>query len=158
MNTRPMKPASLERAEGYPGKGGLRNRSKAQIDAQIEAEASIPPIGAPFTDMAPRAQKKWKILGHEWAVVLKETDREFLRLYCEMWVDLMDTQVMLSALGPICNTRDGYKMSPYAVRAGSLRAEMMRMLVQVGGTPAARQKVEISKPSEGQSKIESLMN
>ena len=153
-----MKPASLERLEGYPGKGGSSNRSKKEIDDQIAAEAHIGEIGPPFPDMSPKAQEKWKVLQHEWALILKASDRDFLRLYCETWCDLMEAQTMVAVLGPATLVELGSKQNIWAVRVERCRDLLRRLLVEVGGTPSARQKVEISKPPEKGGKFAGLTN
>lgn len=152
-----MKPAAQERAEGYPGKGGSTNRSKKEIDEQIKAESNIPDIGPPFPDMSPKAQEKWKVLEHEWALILKQSDRDFLRLYCEVWVDLMEAQTMVALLGPAALTSET-KQNAWATRAERCRDLLRRLLIEVGATPSARQKVEIAAPKKSGNKFEGLIN
>ena len=147
------KPAELERLDGYPGKG------RRQRKEDIENLPELGEIGEPFADMADETKAKWYELAKEWSTILKNTDREFLRLYCEAWYDMIESHRMCQTLGKTSTTKLGeLKTSPWALRLNQQRDMVRRLLMEVGATPAARSKVMMEDGSKKSSKFEGLMN
>jgi P27 family predicted phage terminase small subunit len=146
---------------GYPGKGGGA-KSNAEIKASVAAGKTIGPIGDPFPDMAEPAKAKWYELSVSWSILLKATDRQALRIFCETWCDLMVAQTMTAMEGPVVPLKDGSAMreSIWANRVHKLRPLVNKMLTDFGATPSARTRVELvpQGPVKAESKFNGLVN
>lgn len=130
------KPLELEALDGFPGKAGNA------IKRAHEAVTMIPSVGPPFDDMSPQAKEKWKVLQFEWNAVLKETDREFLRMYCESWAEYQKAVMMIAVEGEVTTNGAGSKVrSPWILIRDKHKDDLMKMLIQFGATPAARARV-----------------
>lgn len=148
------KPIEHEALEGYPGK-----RKKKVSFAQ---EYDVPGIGKPYVHMRPLAKEKWIELAETWKYVLKATDREMFRQYCEIWVDMRSAEDMYYVQGHVVPTeKGGWKKSPYFQVAMDCRDRLNRMCQEFGATPAARARVakEIDDPNsnKNKSKFKGLM-
>lgn len=154
------KPAELARLDGYPGKGC--RKSNADLGKQAAAADQLAPVGEPYPDMSDKAKAKWEELRRVWWILLKETDREPLRIYCETWCDLMEAQTMVLAFGAIMPTitGDSFRESPWSIKVHRYRQMLHKMLQDFGATPASRQRVELnnSGPVDPTSKFKGLVN
>lgn len=154
------KPMELKRLDGYPDKGGGKLGTEAERDAYFEVVDKLAPVGEPYPDMSERAKAKWYELQRDWYVLLKQTDRDQLRLYCETWANLMEAQAMVAAFGTTTTTaQGGIKAAPWAVQVNQLRDQCRRMLADFGANPAARQRVGLgNEPEKPKTKFGDLVN
>ena len=154
-------PAELQAMLGHPDKGGGA-KSVAETKAKVAAAAKLSPVGAPFDDMTEVAMAKWYSLSETWKVLLRETDREALRMLCETWVELMEAQTMMLIVGQVVPSKDGTSLteSSWSRKVGKLRPLVHKMLVEFGATPSARNRVDISDPGpvKPSSKFDGLVN
>lgn len=129
------KPVELEALDGFPGKRG-------NITKDVYSRVSdLAGVGPPFEDMTDLAKEKWKVLQFEWNCFLKQTDREYLRAYCDTWADWRIAKDHLDAEGMVVMGKEGPVRSPWTFIADKKMAEITKMLIQFGATPLARTKV-----------------
>lgn len=107
------------------------------------------PIGAPYPSMSPAAQEIWGELTEEWAVVLKRTDRQAMKIYCEARAELDEAMDRVAREGMTVMSRNGETISPW-VRLVDIRRETCRkMLGEFFGTPSARGRQYVGDNDDG---------
>lgn len=144
LNTNSPKTLEQKRLEGFPGKKGDCEKDAAEVSVQL------PVVGAPFEDMSDEAKNQWKVLAWEWEVLLKETDREFLRLYCETWDELRKARLMIQVEGAVMvGTKGGLVQNPWCRIAADKETKMIQMLDKIGATPTARARVLTADAKNG---------
>ncbi len=135
MAGRKPKPRELRVLEGNPGRRALP-----------PPDISTTPVGEPPPSLGGVEQSIWHTLAAEcpW---LREADRGLLELFTRSWLTMVVSQRRVVAIMASDAPGDGDReMAELAQRAyASSRTDCLRMLAEMGATPATRAKV--SQPS-----------
>ena len=94
------------------------------------------------------AQRAWPKIAEQLteARILTKLDAQALATYCEMFARWRDACDKIETFGPVVKTgQGGLKLSPFWVAFVQSSAEMRRLLIEFGMTPAARARVEAIK-------------
>lgn len=141
MAGRRPKPTALKLVEGNPGKRPLNKR-------EPKPRVRMPSPPAWLTGEAKRhfqrVGKKLVALG-----LLTDVDRDAFGAYCAAYARMAKAEAMVKEQGEVVRApKTGVPMAnPWLSIARQERAAAQKLLVEFGLTPAARSKVEVTKPA-----------
>jgi P27 family predicted phage terminase small subunit len=132
------KPAELQTVLGNPGRRPLKPQKKG-----------IGEIGPPPPDLSPLAKSKWVEAADAWKVFLRRSDRDALRIYCEVWAELIEAQKKVKESGAMVLTPNGMvQKSPWLSKVEQSREFIRKMLAEFGASPSARNGVSENASDE----------
>lgn len=137
MRGRRPKPTYLKVITGNPGKRPLNTR-------EPKPAAALPTCPA---HLCPSAKAEWKRLAHLLHDIglLSKLDRTILAGYCQSYGRWVEAEKKLMDSPAILKMPSGYvQQNPWLTIANKQLELMHRYMVELGLTPAARSKVEIS--------------
>jgi P27 family predicted phage terminase small subunit len=140
MRGRKPKPTHLKMVAGNPGKRPL-NEDEPQPGA----------IGNPPKELCPAARRKWRamIIETVWGQMLTAADRDLLAEYCRLYIKKLEAEEMLKEHGPVVAAPNGFPCpSPWVAIANRCAADMLKIAAECGGTPSARSRLQVAKPSK----------
>lgn len=145
----PRKPTSLKALEGFPGK---QRRSPAE--PKPAAELPDPP-----DHLSDEAKALWQRVGPKFAAmgVMAQVDELAFAMLCESyaaWADL----IRRARRGETIVKVHGQSIpSPYLVRADREAEKVRRLLAEFGGSPAARARLTVEKPSTPADELQNFL-
>lgn len=158
---RPPKPTKLKVLEGNPGNRPL-NENEPEPDEGIP---EAPP------ELCARAREEWKTRGPGLVAmgVLTTIDGAVFASYCQAYADWRNARESLQKLlatSPPGNQggaflaatgQGGLKKSPLVTVANEAEMRMVKWAAELGMTPAARARLQVTPPHETESKLKSLL-
>ncbi len=129
------KPTALKMIAGNPGRRPL-NLSEPQPGA----------IGEPHYKLPRAAKRKWRELcqDHVWGQVLTAADRDILEHYCRLHARLLQAEAMVDEHGLLVTSPNGFPVqSPYVAIANRCRADLIKVAIELGGTPSSRSRLSV---------------
>ena len=143
MGRRP-KPTAVKKLAGNPGKRKLN-----QTEPQPRKRAPRMPEEFRGT---PR-ETQWRRITRELRgmQLLTSADADAIALYCDTYCRWQDATKHLSEEGMIVHTENGFPIqSPYLGIANKCMAQMQKLLIEFGMTPAARSRIHLpgEKPAD----------
>ncbi len=129
------KPTRLKVLAGNPGKRAL-NRHEPQ------PTPGVPPCPVQLSE---EAKREWKRISKELdrLGLLTVLDRAALSAYCQAWGRWIEAEERLRQHGVIVKSPNGFPVqSPYLAVANKAMAQMGKLLVEFGLSPASRARIQ----------------
>ncbi len=135
MKGRKPKPAELKVLMGNPG--------KRPFNPPVKMDG----VGKPPDDLTEAAKEKWLETVDELGLWLKKSDRSALRLFCEIWAEMLNAQKNVVENGSMVLTPNGMvQKSPWLTKVEQSRVELRKWLETFYATPTARARVSEAAP------------
>jgi P27 family predicted phage terminase small subunit len=137
----PPKPTRLRVITGNPSRRPLNQD-------EPRPKLGIPPCPK-FLNKPARAE--WKRITPLLLEVglLSQIDRAALTAYCQAWGRWADAEQMLSKVGTLVKSPNGYPMPhPYLAIANKAMRQMHSLLLEFGMSPSARSRIKAGEPQK----------
>jgi len=139
MRGRKPKPTALKLVDGNPGKRPINGREPRPPAARPTCPAYL----------SPTAKAEWKRLATTLNEIglLTRIDRTVLAAYCQAYGRWVEAEKKLAETPPLLKTPAGYvQQSPWITIANKQVELMVRLMAELGLSPAARSRLAIQVP------------
>ena len=143
------KPTQLRLLQGNPGKRPI-NTAEPQPGA----------LGAPPADLCDIGLAKWaELIRLEcWGLVATQADADLLEQYCRIHAQLKKAEGKVAEFGELVKSPNGFPcQSPWLNIVNRCRADMFRIALEFGGSPASRTRLSTDRPNDGGGKFAGLL-
>ena len=135
----PRKPTALKRLAGNPGRRPLPTREPKPA----------PGIPTPPAHLGDEARREWARISGELhrCGLLTSVDRAAVAMYCLAYGRWVEAENKVRELGVVVRSPNNFPIhSPYLAVANKAMDQMIRLLGELGLSPAARTRIEVEKP------------
>lgn len=131
----PKKPTALKILEGNPGHQKLNTH-------EPKPPVKVPP---PPKHLGPEAKRVWRRIGPKFAAlgVMAEVDEAAFAILCESYAAWCHLIEKAREHGPIVKMHGQMVPNPYLARADREAERVRKLLVEFGGSPAARARLAV---------------